>query len=172
MGLWFSLCKTLMRLGGPGGYFRCVCALAWVTDSTNSDETERTWWLLSMRLRTRLCQFLCKAHRRSIEIWANQIGGCWSWIIQLYLRCFFREEHSINRGSYTSGHFICLWNEPLASFINFIWNDHECKILFIIWLFKMGFYRLLSWHYFNRKHNVVTDGVMTLRASNQVLCNV
>ena len=22
-----------------------------------------------------------------------------------------------------------------ASFINFIWNDHECKILFIIWLF-------------------------------------
>ena len=27
-------------------------------------------------------------------------------------------------------------------------------------------------HYFNRKHNVVTDGVMTLRASNQVLRNV
>ena len=23
-------------------------------------------------------------------------------------------------------------NEPFASFINFIWNDHECKILFII----------------------------------------
>ena len=28
-----------------------------------------------------------------------------------------------------------------ACFINFIWN-YECKILFIIWLFKMGFYRL------------------------------
>ena len=40
-------------------------------------------------------------------------------------------------------HFIWyLWNEPSASFINFTWNDHECKILFIIWLFKMGFYRL------------------------------
>ena len=46
----------------------------------------------------------------------------------------------INRGSYTSGHFISnLWNEPLASFINFIRNDHECKILFIIWLFKWVF---------------------------------
>ena len=29
--------------------------------------------------------------------------------------------------------------ESLASFINFIWNDHECKILFIIWPFKMTF---------------------------------
>ena len=66
-----------------------------------------------------------------------------------------------NRGSYRSVHFI-----------NFIWNDHECKILFIIWLFKMGFYRLSSWHYFNRKYNVVTDGIMMLRASNQVLCNM
>ena len=64
----------------------------------------------------------------------------------------------INSGSYTSCHFI--------------WNDHECKILFIIWLFKMEFYRLKSLHYLNRKHNVVTDGIMTLRASNQVLSNV
>ena len=40
-------------------------------------------------------------------------------------------------------------NEPLASIINFIWNDHECKILFIIWLFQEGFYMycLKSWHY-------------------------
>ena len=38
--------------------------------------------------------------------------------------------------------------------------------------FLMGFYRLKRWHYFNKKHNVVTDGIMTLRASNQVLCNV
>ena len=36
----------------------------------------------------------------------------------------------------------------------------------------MGFYRLESWQKFNRKHNVVTDGIMTLPASNQVLCNV
>ena len=45
-----------------------------------------TWWLLSMRLRTRFGHvqylFLCKAHRRSIEIRANQIVGCRSWIIQ------------------------------------------------------------------------------------------
>ena len=48
-----------------------------------------------------------------------------------------------HRGSYTSGHFIWnLWNEPLASFINFVWNDHECKILFIIWLFKWDFIAL------------------------------
>ena len=31
----------------------------------------------------------------------------------------------------------------------------------------MGFYRLQMCRYFNRKHNVVTDGIMTLRASNQ-----
>ena len=46
----------------------------------------------------------------------------------------------INWGSYMSGHFVwSLWNEPSASFINFILNDHECKILFIIWLFKLDF---------------------------------
>ena len=40
------------------------------------------------------------------------------------------------RGSHMSGHFIRnLWKEPLASFINFIWKDHKCKILFIIWMF-------------------------------------
>ena len=47
------------------------------------------------------------------------------------------------RGSYTSGHFIWnLWNEPLTSFINFKWNDHDCKILFIIWQFRAGFFCL------------------------------
>ena len=35
-----------------------------------------------------------------------------------------------------------------------------------------GFHRLKSWHYFSGKHYIVSDGVMTLRASNQVLCNV
>ena len=53
-----------------------------------------------------------------------------------------------NRGSYTSGHFI--------------WNDHECKILFIIWPFESGFYRISSGHYVNRKRTFVTDVVMML----------
>ena len=38
--------------------------------------------------------------------------------------------------------------------------------------FKWGFIALKDDIYFNRKHNVVTDSIMTLRASNQVLCNV
>ena len=33
-------------------------------------------------------------------------------------------------------------------------------------------WELKSWDYFNTKHNIVTDGIMALRASNQVLCNV
>ena len=74
-----------------------------------------------------------------------------------------------NRGSYMSGHFIWnLWNEPLASLINFIWNDHECNILFIIWPFKMGFYRLQNDYKFNKKRIVETDivnDVMSMRQS-------
>ena len=47
---------------------------------------------------------------------------------------------ALNRGSSRSDHFIWnLWNKPFASFINFIWNDHECKILFIILPLKMRF---------------------------------
>ena len=42
------------------------------------------------------------------------------------------------------------------------------EFILIIW---MGFYRLKNWQYFNRKHSVVTDGVMALPASNQLLCN-
>ena len=44
-------------------------------------------------------------------------------------------------------------NEPSASFINFIRNNHECKILFIISIYpqKMGFYRLRNKHYFKKK---------------------
>ena len=45
-----------------------------------------------------------------------------------------------NRGSYARGHFIWhLWNSPKARFINFRWNDHECKILFITWPLKWDF---------------------------------
>ena len=43
-----------------------------------------------------------------------------------------------------------LWYEPVASFTNFIWNYHSCKILFIICPANMGFYRL---HYFNEKRH-------------------
>ena len=54
------------------------------------------WWLLSMRLRTRLGHgqylFLCKALRRSIEIRANQIVGCWSWIIQACVSVTFQQQ--------------------------------------------------------------------------------
>ena len=46
----------------------------------------------------------------------------------------------IHRGSCTSDHFIWnLLNEPLASLINLIWNNHECKILFIIQPLKCDF---------------------------------
>ena len=53
-----------------------------------------TWWILSMRLRTRLGHgqylLLCKVHRRSIEIRPNQIVGCWSWIIQACVSVIFQ----------------------------------------------------------------------------------
>ena len=57
----------------------------------------------------------------------------------------------------------------LGKFHKFIDCDNEFKILFIKWLFKMEFYHL---KYFNRKHSVVTDGIMKLGGSNQVLCNM
>ena len=62
------------------------------------------------------------------------------------------------RGSYTRDHFIWnLWNEPLASFINFIWSDHECKILFIIWTLSplkltIVQQKMHGWH--GRRHDV------------------
>ena len=41
-----------------------------------------------------------------------------------------------SRGSNMSDHLNWdLWNQPSASFIDLIWKDHKCKILFIIWLF-------------------------------------
>ena len=40
------------------------------------------------------------------------------------------------RGSHTSDNF------KRARLINFIWNNHDCKIIFIIWLFKCDLYRL------------------------------
>ena len=53
-----------------------------------------TWWLLSMRLRTRLGHgqylCLCKAHRRAKEIRSHQIVRCWSWIIQACVSVTFQ----------------------------------------------------------------------------------
>ena len=88
--------------------------------------------------------------------------------IQDNYRIVWNAQYPINRGSYTSGHFIWnLLNEPVASFINFIWNDHECKILFIIWPFKMGFNHLQNDHYFNKKHMVDTVFVSDLTSMGQ-----
>ena len=75
------------------------------TSSNYSKRLSDTWWLLSMRLRTRLGHgqypFLCKAHRRSTEIQANQIVGYWSWIIQACVSVSFQwkflREPSKNR---------------------------------------------------------------------------
>ena len=78
------------------------------------------------------------------------------------------QETDRNRGSYTSGHFIWnLWNEPSASFINLIWNDHECKILFSTWPFKMEFYRLQNDQNFNIKRIVDTDVVNDVTQKRQ-----
>ena len=83
--------------------------------------------------------------------------------------CFVR----INRESCTICHFIRnLWKEPSANFIDFIWNDHDYKILFIIWRLKKGILFLRILHYFGGRHSVVTDGVVALRASGQMLCGV
>ena len=74
------------------------------------------------------------------------------------------------RGSYISGHFIWnLWNKPKASFINFIWNDHSCKNLFII-------YNYFNCDLITFKVEIVSIETMALplwhyNNSNQVLCN-
>ena len=83
------------------------------------------------------------------------------------------DELIIYTASHIRGHFIWdLWNEPLVSFINFIWTDHECNILFITWPFWIEVNRFLSKHDFNRKRHVVMDVVMTLHVRAKVLCNV
>ena len=61
-----------------------------------------------------------------------------------------------HRWSYTNGHFMLnLVNEPSASFVNFIWNDQECKILFIIWPFKWDFIAL-KWTLFQQENALLT----------------
>ena len=67
-------------------------------------------------------------------------------------RCQWRFASSLYMYTVKTDHFIWnLWNEPSASFIHLIWNDHHSKILCILWPFKTGFYRFQNEHYFNKK---------------------
>ena len=63
-----------------------------------------------------------------------------------------------------------------ASFINFIRNDHKCKILFIMFIigpFKMGYTHPQNDHYFRKKHPLLTRPLsMTLRLRAKVLLHV
>ena len=59
------------------------------------------------------------------------------------------------------------------------WTTCRSKIALIIPIgyYKMAdhkivFYCRRKWTVFNRKHKVITDGVIMLRASHQMLCNV
>ena len=38
-----------------------------------------------------------------------------------------------------------------TSLQGFIWNDHKCKIIFIIWPFIMEIYNFQNAYYFNNK---------------------
>ena len=76
--------------------------------------------------------------------------------------------YTVNRGSYTSGPFIWkLWNEPSASFINFIWNDHSYKILFIIDPLKWDFIAFKMGTISRRKHIVDMDVVNDVTSTRQ-----
>lgn len=60
----------------------------------------------------------------------------WNW--QKIWKCTNMPCVLINRGSYTwkwSFDMKFMKNKPLASFLNFILNDHKYRILFFIWLF-------------------------------------
>ena len=54
-----------------------------------------------------------------------------------------------------------------TSVVNFIPNDHLCRILFLIWMIESGFVAFKSWNYFNGKTNIDTKRILTLRASNK-----
>ena len=63
------------------------------------------------------------------------------------------------RGSYTSGHFIWnLWNDPWASFINFIWNDHKCKFFLS--------YDCLKWDFITFKVTIISIENITSRTAS------
>ena len=68
-------------------------------------------------------QFLCVSY---LPVWFE--GGMWYLIVLMPDHCL-----------------------SIYFFIHFMWNDHECKILCIVWLWKMGFYRLANEHDLNYK---------------------
>ena len=61
--------------------------------------------------------------------------------------------------------------QALANFINFIWNDHECTILFIIWPLKIRFHHHQNGQYFKKKNGLLIRA-MTLRLHAKVLLHV
>ena len=73
---------------------------------------------------------------------------------------------TIYRGSYTSGQFIRnLRNKPLASFINFTCNEHECMVLFII---KIIFFIVFKMENISRRKRIVdTDIVSDITSMHQ-----
>ena len=62
----------------------------------------------------------------------NGMRGNMGFMSAPQMKLYYLPLSNIYRGSYTSDHLIQnLVNEPLASLINSIRNDHSCKILFI-----------------------------------------
>ena len=103
--------------------------------------TRKTWQKQKCRCKTMFLNWRWGSLKLYCTYWKE--GLCFLLACCLFFICLICINHLHkqcpmfgNRGSYTRGHFIWnLWNEPSASFINFILNDHECKILFIIWPF-------------------------------------
>ena len=59
-----------------------------------------------------------------------------------------------------------------GEFHKIIWNDHECKILFIVWPFLMGFYRLQKEHFYYENALLTRTLSMTLRKRAKVSLHV
>ena len=58
-----------------------------------------------------------------------------------------------------------------ASLINFMTNDHKCKIHYIT--FEIGFYRLLSGHILMKIYILLTNGINDVTYSHKsVMCVV
>ena len=84
--------------------------------------------------------YLSSGYRFKYGLATTQLNKWPSYTYESTVQCTLTGLIYEYRGSYTSDHFIWnLWNVPLASLINLIWIDHECKILFIIWPFKCDF---------------------------------
>ena len=134
-------------------------ALEWVSSTFQADSTFRVlkadsiikYFLCLYKPCVTYCSTLASLDqpRRAVAVAlipprlnSSPLSLSWkSWdplLFNLFKKNQFMQD--INRGSYMSNHFIWnLLNKLLASLINFIWNDHLCKILFIIRPFKCDF---------------------------------